>query len=166
MSALIEIARTLKGKSKEKPFNMDIILCAFNGEEEALRGSKAFVSNIKSKSLYRNLYNINIDCIGAKEGGKLDLKNKSNVSNKLYEAVKATMKKDNIAFGTTGIRGTSDHQSFENESIPNVFIAQEGIEKLVHKPTDTPDTLDYEQIYRIAKAISDFVQINDGVTFN
>lgn len=37
ISALIKIANTLIEKSKEKPFDMDIIICAFNGEEEGLK---------------------------------------------------------------------------------------------------------------------------------
>ncbi|AKA70462.1 M28 family peptidase [Clostridium scatologenes] len=167
MSALIKIAHTLKEYSKEKPFDMDIVLCAFNGEEEALSGSRAFVNDIKSKSVYSNMYNINIDCIGAKKGGtNLALKDKSKISGKLYNAIKVTLKKDNIGFGDTAVKGSGDHMSFERANIPNVFIVQEGIEKLVHKPTDTPDILDYGQIYRIANAISDFVEANNGVIFN
>ncbi|MFL0197895.1 M28 family peptidase [Clostridium sp. WILCCON 0269] len=84
VSALIKIANTLQEKSKEKSFDEDIIFCAFNGEEEGLVGSRAFVNEIKSKSIYNSLYNINIDSIGAKAGGTFALKNKSNVSSKLY----------------------------------------------------------------------------------
>lgn len=166
VAALLQVAHTLKERSKEKPFETDIIICAFNGEETAASGSRAFINAILPY-VYENynMYNINIDSIGSKNAGKLDLKNKSNISNKLYEAVKAAMKKDNIEFGTIGVRGTGDHMNFENQHIPNVFIVQEGIEDLVHRPTDTPDTLDYEQIGKIANVISDFVESNDGNMF-
>ncbi|NFA59810.1 M28 family peptidase [Clostridium sporogenes] len=164
MSALIKVANDLKKKSAEKSFDMDIVICAFNGEEEGLGGSKDFVHEVPK--LYDNLYNINIDCIGAKKGGKLALKNKSKVSDKLYASMKTTLKKHNIEFRDTDVRGTSDHKSFENESIPNFFFAQENIEDLIHKPTDTPDTLNYEQIDKIANAVVDFVETNNGVTFN
>ncbi|UZQ49188.1 M28 family peptidase [Clostridium kluyveri] len=83
-SSLIKIANGLQEKAKEKPFYEDIIFCAFNGEEEGTAGSCAFVKQITSKSLYNSIYNINIDSIGSKEGGKLALKNMSKVSNKLY----------------------------------------------------------------------------------
>lgn len=165
VSALIKIAHILKEKSKEKPFDTDIIFCAFNGEENVLMGSGAFVKDIKSKSVYSYLYNINIDCIGAKEGGKLALKNKSKISSKLYEAMRTTMKKHNIEFADVGVLGLSDHLSFESAGIPNVFIVEENIKKLVHKPTDTPDILDYGEIDKIANAISDFIGANDGVIF-
>ncbi|UZQ49601.1 M28 family peptidase [Clostridium kluyveri] len=166
VSALIKIANTLQEKSKEKSFDEDIIFCAFNGEEEALAGSRTFVDEIKSKKLYDSIYNINIDSIGAKDGGKLALKNMSKVSNKLYDAVKTTLKNDNIGFADTRVKGAGDHLSFENAGISNVFFVQEGIEKLVHKPTDTPDILDYNQIDKIANSISNFIQENNGVVFN
>ncbi|MGO5066479.1 M20/M25/M40 family metallo-hydrolase [Clostridium sporogenes] len=165
VSALIKIANDLQEKSKGKPFDMDIVICAFNGEEEGSAGSRAFVNEITSKSLYDNLYNINIDCIGSKKAGKLALKNKSKVSDKLYASMKNTLKKNNIEFADTEVKGASDHGSFEFENIPNFFFVQENIEDLVHKPTDTPDTLNYEQIDKIANAVVDFVTTNNGVTF-
>ncbi|WP_254904825.1 M28 family peptidase [Clostridium tyrobutyricum] len=111
------------------------------------------------------IYNINIDSIGTKAGGKLALKNMSKVSNKLYDAVKTTLKNDNIEFADNRVMGAGDHLSFENAGISNVFFVQEGIEKLVHKPTDTPDIVDYNQIDKIANSITDFIQTNNGVIF-
>lgn len=163
VSALIKIAHTLKEKSKEKSFDADIIFCAFNGEEIGLRGSNAFVSQING--IYYSMYNINIDCIGSKGEGKLALKNISKVSNKLYDALKASFKKNNINFADKAVFGSSDHIRFENARVPNVCIAQENIEKSIHRPTDTPDILDYEQIDKIAKALSDFIVQNNGVLF-
>lgn len=165
VSALIDIAHKLAIKSREKPFNMDIVFCAFNGEEEGLCGSRDFVHEITAKSVYSSLYNINIDCIGAKKGGKLALKNKSNISNKLYEAVKTTLIKEKIQYADTYVHGRSDNSSFELKNIPNIFIVQQGIEKLVHEPSDTPDILDFEQIDKISNALCIFVEKNDGVTF-
>lgn len=160
VAALIEIAHVLKEKSKAQAFDMDIVLCAFNGEETGLNGSKAFVKEVKSNSIYNNMFNINIDSIGAKEGGKLALKNESKLSSKLYGAIKATIKKHNIDFSDVAAQGLSDHRSFENGGIPNISIVQENIKKLIHKPTDTPNTLDYVQIQKIADSISDFVETN------
>lgn len=162
-AALLEIAKILKESSKEKTFDMDIIIVAFNGEEEGLVGSRVFVKDLQL--LYYEMYNINIDCIGVKGEGKLALKNKSKISGKLYEAMKITLKKNNIEFVDSEIKGTSDHASFEREGIPNIFIVEENIHEVVHRITDTPETLDYEKIKKIAHAICDFVQINDGIMF-
>lgn len=35
-----------------------------------------------------------------------------------------------------------EYRGIEESNIPNVFI-QKNVKKLVHKPSDTPDTLDY-----------------------
>lgn len=163
VAALLEIAQTLKTKSLEKLFDIDIIICSFNAEEFGLRGSNAFVKDIKSK--YTNLYNINMDCIGAKQGGKISLKNKSKVSDKLYTAMKTSFKKNNIEFSDVSVRGTSDHQSFEYAKIPNIFIAQEAVKPLVHVPTDTPEILDFNEIKKLSNAICDFIETNNGVAF-
>lgn len=165
MAALIKIANNLKEKSIEKPFDMDIIICAFNGEECGLLGSAMFVTELNPKVTYESLYNINIDSICAKNGGKLALKNKSKVSNKLYDAIKTSMSNSNIEFADTEVKGGGDNLCFERALIPNVFIVQEGVKDLVHKPTDNPDTLDYKQLDTLADAISNFVEENNGVNF-
>lgn len=165
MAALIKIANSLKERSIEKPFDMDIIICAFNGEECGSLGSQMFVAELKPKEAYESLYNINIDSICSNNGGKLALKNKSKVSDKLYDAIKTSMRNSNIEFEDTAVKGVSDHLSFERALIPNVFIVQEGIENLVHKPTDNPDTLDYEQLDNIANAVTNFVETNNGISF-
>lgn len=163
-AVLLEVANLLSERAKTKPFNMDIIFCAFNGEEFGLQGSGAFVNDVRILG-YTDLYNINIDCVGSKSGGKIALKNISKVSNKLYKAMKDTMTKDKLSFADTRIKGSSDHASFEREEIPNIYIGQEGINKLVHKPTDTKDTLNYDDINKISKVIFHFVENNDGIRF-
>jgi len=81
ISAMIQVANILNEKSKKKQFEMDIIFCAFNGEEEGLAGSKNFASSIKT--LYNSLYNINIDCIGAIDGDKTSYKAKPDIGEEL-----------------------------------------------------------------------------------
>lgn len=165
VSALLDMANTLKQKSKDSLFNMDVIICAFNGEETGLQGSKAFVKNIKP--LYKNLYNINMDCVGGKESGKISLHNKSKVSAKLNEAMRTTFKKDNLDFSNIELKGaTSDHRRFEDVGIPNVYIGQEKIKEFVHKPTDTPDKIDCNQLKKLSDTICDFIRTNDGIVFN
>lgn len=164
VSALLEIASILKEKSKEHTFDMNIVFCAFNSEENGYRGSEAFKNAIKS-DIYSRFYNINIDCIGAKDGRKLALKNRGKVSDKLYDAVKSEFKKNNIEYADVEISGGSDHLVFESIGIPNIYITEENTMELIHKPIDTPELLDYEKIRRISRALSDFVLSNDRITF-
>lgn len=165
LAALIELAKKLKQVSKEYPFELNIIFCAFNGEEQLYMGSSAFVKQAKSKSWYKNMYNINIDCIGAKDGGKLIFPYDSKYSAKLYEAVKNSMNKNNIELVETKQIFGSDHRSFEKAQKANISINQENLRKWANKPIDTPDILDFEQIQKIANALSDFIKNNDGMVY-
>lgn len=173
VSALLKIAYTLKEASEKKRFDFDIIIAAFNAEELALAGSRAFVKDIKIQ--YNKLYNINIDCVGSKNGGNLALKNISKVkdSEKLYKGIKSVMEKHKIEFSDTAVSeeafragaGIGDHHSFEEAGIPNIYIGQEGIKPLVHKVTDIPEFLNYDKIEKTSNAISDFIETNGSNIF-
>lgn len=168
IAALIEIASLLKQKSEKNSFDFDIIICAFNSEEgPPFAGSKSFVKEIKSQ--YDKLYNINIDCIGAINGGKLALKNISRItgySNKLYEEMRNIMKKNEIEYSNNAVSEKafihnvmlSDHSSFEKAGIPNIYIGDENTKALVHKITDVPEILDFDKIKKIADAIAEFIE--------
>lgn len=145
-------------------FNRDIIFTSFNSEEMEHEGSKYFVDKIKNK--YSSLYNINIECIGGKKSGKISLNNKSKISNKLTEAMKETFRNNNMEFSNVALKNlTSDHMSFENEGFHNICIRQEHIYQYIHEATDTPDTLDSNEINEVAKVICDFIEKNDGNDF-
>lgn len=96
VAALIKIAEELKKLSEDNPFESNIIFCAFNGEEQLYVGSTAFVHQSKSQLWYENMYNINIDSIGAKDGGAIVFSDVSEYSAELYEAIKNSMKKNDI----------------------------------------------------------------------
>ncbi|KMT21805.1 M28 family peptidase [Clostridium cylindrosporum] len=164
VSALLEIANILKKKSSEYDFETNIIFCAFNSEERAYGGSGAFNRAI-GFDIYSDFYNINIDCIGAKEGGKLALKNRGNSSNALYDSVKSTLKKNKVEFSDKQARGGSDHVVFDSVGIPNIYITEENILELIHRPTDIPEILDYGKIRDISRALSDFIISNDKTVF-
>lgn len=162
VAALIEVAKKLKTASVENPFESTIIFCAFNGEEQLYMGSTAFVNQSQSKSWYKNMYNINIDSIGAKNGGDYVFPNDSKYSIKLYDySIKTSMNKNSIDLAETN-QTLGSHRSFEKVKRPNITISQENFREWVNKPIDTPDILDYKQIEKIASALSDFIINNDG----
>ncbi|SFC37374.1 M28 family metallopeptidase [Clostridium uliginosum] len=164
VATLVQIADILKKESENKTFNQDIIIAFFDGEETGLRGSKAFVKDIQGK--YSKLYNINIDCVGGKNSGKIALYNKSKISNKLTTAMKETFRNNNMNFSETQVIGAiSDQRSFEEKGIPNIYILQENIKPYIHKETDTPDTLDSNEIEKVANVLSKFVETTDGNDF-
>ncbi|GAA0742670.1 M28 family metallopeptidase [Clostridium oceanicum] len=162
---LMDIAKKLKEKSINSPFKMDIIIAAFNGEERGLKGSKAFVEKVKP--MYKNLYNINIDCVGGKESGNITFYGDSKVSKDLSNALTETFKKSNVklAIGEQRLLG-SDNKSFEEAGFANVFIRQENITQFIHRPEDTPDKIDYDKLKDLSKVLCDFILQNDAVIFN
>ncbi|SFD28743.1 M28 family peptidase [Clostridium uliginosum] len=164
VATLIRIADILKKQSQSKTFSQDIIIAFFDGEETSQQGSKAFVNDIKDR--YSNLYNINIDCVGGKKAGKISLNNKSKISNKLTVAMKETFKNNNMDFSDVELKGaTSDHKSFEKMGITNIYIGQEDLKPYVHNETDNPDTLNCDEIEKVANVIGNFIEINDGQIF-
>lgn len=165
VAALVEIAKKLKEISVDKSFKSNIIFCAFNGEEQLYCGSTAFIEQSKSKSWYKNMYNINIDCIGAKDGGRFVFPSDSKFSQKLYDAVKSSMNKNGIDFvGTKQVLG-SDHESFEKVQKTNINIGQENLRNWANKSKDIPEILDYAQIEKVASSLCDFVKNNDGIVY-
>lgn len=160
-TVLLDVAERLKKHSDTNPFDMDVLICAFNGEEFGLLGSMDFANYISSK--YEEIYNINIDCVGSKTGGKIALDNENLISKELIEEIKISLDKNSIEY-VDMYYGMSDHQSFVNKNICGVTIGQENLDG-IHTPKDTIDDIDFEYLQKISDAVFDFVVGNDGKAF-
>lgn len=169
VSVLLNIADELSKEYTETQFRYDIIFCATNAEMNMFRGSEKFVSEIKNS--YDELYNINIDCVGAKKAGPIALKNISKVNNskKLYDQIKDSFKKNNIDFiedfSTEKLKmayeqnmGVSDYISFEEENIANIHIAQKGISDFILSEEDKPKNLDYDELESLSQVLSYYIK--------
>lgn len=164
VAAVAEIAETLKNISNKKEFARDIIFVFFNGEETDFQGSSAFVRKIRSR--YINLYNINIDCIGGKNAGKITLYNSSEQSAKLTESMKRIFRYNNMSYSEIPLKGgTSDNRSFEKAGFANIYISQDNIYKLIHSDRDNPENIDFNEIDKLSEVICDFIINNDTVDF-
>lgn len=168
IATVLGIANNLKNQSEKGKLKYDIIFCITNAEMSLFAGSRKFVSDITS--LYKNVYNINIDCVGAKEAGPIALKNISRVekSKRLYEQIKKNFKENDIKFiddfSTEKVKnayeekiGVSDYAAFEEKEIPNIHIAQKGIEPFILNQNDNPENLDYIKIQELSDVISIFI---------
>ena len=118
-----------------------------------------------------DIYNINIDCVGAKSAGPLALKNISRIedSSILYDSLKETLKENNIEYSDTfstdkveyfynNNSGVSDYFSFEKNGIPNIHIAQQGISDLILNDNDNPENLDFNKIDILGDTLAKFIQ--------
>ncbi|MEO0195183.1 MAG: M28 family peptidase [candidate division WOR-3 bacterium] len=145
VSLVLEAARVM---SKNKP-NVGYIFVFFSGEELGLLGSKEFVKHLpvpkESVIVYLNfdmvgrLRDSAFSVLGAKSGEGFD------------ELVERVAQKNGfkIALGE-GAVGPSDHTSFYLAGIPVAFFFT-GTHEDYHKPSDTPDKINYEGIREILK---------------
>lgn len=155
VSTLINVAKLLKKYSLEEKFNNDILICAFNGEESGLQGSRAFVEEISKD--YKNIYNINIDCVGIKDGGNLIVTNEE--ITKVDDELMNFVEKFFYSNGYEDIKNTyssSDQSSFIEKNIPAISITQENLTK-IHTVNDTANEIDYKYIKKISKEIFNLI---------
>lgn len=155
-AVIIDIARRIKEYSSKQKLNEDIIICAYNGEEDFQQGSNAFANDIKNR--YQNIYNINIDCVGIKDGGDLILYGED----KLSEELAATMEDHLIkeGFKIKKENGLSDHSSFILNNMCAVSILQDDMYNIIHTLNDNLDKIDFKSLNNVSKAITDFIISN------
>ncbi len=179
VAAMLELARTLKGK-KYKKFNY--LFIAFSGEEMGLLGSKYFVNhapiflsgkidstNMQALSLQSNPklakvnYVLNIDMLGRLDSSKRILAiNGVGTSPQFPKTIKQLKLDTNrIKITTTESgNGPSDHASFYLENIPVVHFFT-GQHEDYHKPSDDENKINYSGMVVSLNTIQQFVAINN-----
>ncbi len=153
VAVMLEIARTL-GK-KFKP-DRTILFVAFTGEENGLIGSKFFLKNRNMLPFKAITADVNLDTVGRLEGKKPMII--GGASAKEWKFIFM-----GIGF-TTGIEtdmitqdlDASDQISFSREGIPGIQIFS-GPNTDYHKPTDTPDKIDYKGLVKIASVTKEVI---------
>lgn len=163
-SIIIDVAKKLMKYSEKESFDMDIIICAFNGEDSMLKSTDAFVRDIKSK--YDEVYNINIDCIGKIDGGKITINGDKKLNEELIKDLTDCFLKNNTEV-LDEYYGGSDHVIFNMHGICGVTIGQvdvlgENNTTSIHTPEDSLRIIDYSQLYKVSDIVYDFIITNNG----
>ncbi|HEX4852268.1 MAG TPA: M28 family peptidase, partial [Puia sp.] len=167
-TALIAIAEAFaKAKERGNGPRRSILFLANSGEEEGLWGSEYYVahSTIPLKNITADL---NIDMIGRIDSQKradsvnyVYLVGDHKISSELHPISEAMNKKYvqlNLDYSFNDpkdperIYYRSDHYSFAKEGVPIIFYF-DGIHKDYHKPTDTPDRINYDILSKRTKLI-------------
>ena len=101
VATTFRIINKLKKDIDTIPLKYDVIFVMTNAEMAQFIGSQNFVEDIIP--IYDDIYNINIDCVGAKSAGPLALKNISRIeeSSILYDSLKEILKENNIEYSDT-----------------------------------------------------------------
>jgi hypothetical protein len=159
VAMLLEVAERF-ALQKDKP-KRTIMFVAFDQEETGLQGSTHFAAHPPRDVLKLKAF-ITADMLGRSMANVMDEyvfalgSERSPRLRKLLEEVKPM---DGLKVGRLGadLVGTrSDYGPFRDRSVPFLFFST-GQHPDYHKPSDTPDKIDYVKLRRISLYISDLV---------
>jgi hypothetical protein len=168
--SVIEIAEAfVKAKAAGKVPRRNILFMTVSGEEKGLWGS-AYYSNNPTLSLDKITANLNIDMIGRTDTERMkpdtlnyvyvvgddklssELKPISEAANAKYTKMVLDYKfndpndKDRIYY-------RSDHYNFARKGVPIIFYYDGMLKADYHKPTDTPDKINYTLLAKRAQLV-------------
>lgn len=165
--AILEIAEAFK-KAKEDGYGpkRSILFLNVTGEEKGLVGSKFYTDN-PVFPLAQTVTNLNIDMIGRIGEGKEEagdyvyLIGSDKLSTELHELSEAVNQKYlnmeldykyNDENDPNRFYYRSDHYNFAKNDIPIIFYFN-GVHEDYHRPTDTPDKIEYDLLAKRAKLV-------------
>lgn len=168
--SVLEIAQAFaKAKAEGKGPRRSIIFLANSGEEEGLWGSDYYTSH-PTFPLEKTTANLNIDMIGRtdssrKTGDSLnyvyvvgddkissDLRTISEGVNKKYVKMELDYK-FNDPHDRNRIYFRSDHYNFAKRGVPIIFYYDGMLGADYHRPTDTPDKINYDLLAKRARLV-------------
>lgn len=149
VAALLELARILKENNIRKNFEFVF----FNCEENGKLGSKHLSDKYRDNE-WQIDYMINIDTIGTWEGplsktcpvNYVTDENSKEIVKQLEERFPYPLQKAKTLW-------RDDHASFWNNGFKAIEITEDGCTQYMHKPTDTAERLNYDNIARIVHGL-------------
>jgi Peptidase family M28 len=167
--SILEIAQAFsKAKAAGKGPRRSILFLANSGEEKGLWGS-AYYTDHPTYSLDKTTVDLNIDMIGRIDPNRKigdstnyvyvvgddklssDLKPISESANKKYTKLELDYK-FNDPNDPERIYYRSDHFNFARKGVPIIFYF-DGIHHDYHRPTDTPDKINYDILAKRARLV-------------
>lgn len=131
-----------------------VLFLLFTAEESGLNGSKFYVNNPIADLLDHKLM-LNMDMIGTLESDPLEIGGIKS-SRQLEELITDHLVASGMVYNTeTSVGdGRSDHASFDDKRIPNMFFFT-GLHDQYHTPQDTLDIVDPSGAVRIAQVVTE-----------
>jgi Zn-dependent M28 family amino/carboxypeptidase len=167
--SVLELAEAFaKAKAAGKGPRRSILFLANSGEEKGLFGSQ-YYSEHPTYPLDHTTVDLNIDMIGRIDPNRrigdstnyvyvvgsdklsTDLKPVSEGNNKKYTKMELDYKFDDPT-DPERIYYRSDHYNFARKGVPIIFYF-DGIHRDYHKPTDTPDKINYDIMEKRARLV-------------
>ncbi|MEJ2648026.1 MAG: M20/M25/M40 family metallo-hydrolase [Sedimentisphaerales bacterium] len=153
VAALLELARILKENNIQKNFEFVFFNCEENGKLDSKHLSDKYRDND-----WQIEYMINIDTIGTWEGplsktcpvNYVTDENSKEIVKQLEERFPYPLQKAKTLW-------RDDHASFWNNGFKAIEITEDGCTQHMHKPTDTDEKLNYDNIARIVHGLYMFL---------
>ncbi len=147
---LLDLARRLAPRART--LGRSVLLAAWGAEELGLLGSAHWTKH-STVPWERVVANLNFDMVGRSGGRKVDVGSaaSSSVFESALQEANAAMPRPLVLRLSTKSRsvGGSDHMSFLAARRPALFFFT-GIHTDYHKPSDTPEKIEYETLAEIA----------------
>ena len=155
-AGMLEAARFFSNASYT---NNNYIFMAFGAEEKGLIGSRHFTTS-DAYDMDRINYMFNLDMIGRLTDNQLTLIGTGS-SPSWDELIDAKAPEHFDVRKSPGGVGGSDHTPFYMRDIPVIFFFT-GMHPDYHRPTDTPDKINFEGAYDILTLMFDMAKDLDG----
>lgn len=152
-SGVLAVADALKAYG---PMKRTVMLMWVSGEEKGLWGSKAWSNNPLLPDGYRAVADINIDMIGRNDPNELFIT--PTREHKQYNPISEAAMRLSPLEGFPELDSAddyyhrSDQAEFARLGIPVAFFFA-GVHEDYHRPTDTPDKIDYEKLSRVVRLV-------------
>lgn len=148
VAALLNLAKMIKATGTPK---YTVLLCAWDGEEKGLLGSKYFVANSQVEDI---MYYMNFDMVGrtADPANPEIVFAWNNNFPQLLDHCKTAQTKVPAPFGviyderTGDGKGGSDYAPFSKKNVPFVAWMEVELHEDYHKPGDTPDKICWDKL--------------------
>lgn len=152
-AGLLEVMRLLREADPRRT----IAFLGVSGEEEGLLGSEAFLDR-PPLPLAAIKADINMDMIGRGRAGELHVMpaRRAGQVTTLVQDARALAARHGITLscGIERFWRDSDHYSFARRAIPSICF-NTGIHADYHRPSDTPDKIDYGKLTTAVKIVRD-----------
>jgi hypothetical protein len=155
-TALVLMAAKACAIFNKKELNHTIVFQLYSGEEYGLVGSSYYCNHPifpkNNPNIRKHLFMLNLDMVGyMKTATPFKLAMPQDPTPDVKKLIENLSKKYSFAKSIT-FRGSagSDHAPFLNAGVPAAFL-HTGMHSNYHRPTDTPDKLNYAGMENIAK---------------
>ncbi len=152
-SAMLAIAKRMKGRLADAQSHRQVLFMGFSAEERGLLGSQHYVKN-PVIPLESTVAMVNLDMVGRLRDNELTIYGTGSAPtfDDLVEKANESYKFD--LFKVPSGYGPSDHQSFYTAGVPVLFFFT-GLHDNYHRPTDDFDKIEFGGLTRITDIVSD-----------